>query len=95
MSESTLVKMPHCWKSHVTADIFFAVLKPEDKEPTVFIDLRNFDQIRHEQQQSIEKVQKVLGINPNERLVLVFHFNLIILFLLRSMELFIILIHVQ
>ena len=22
-SESTLVKMPHCWKSHVTAHIFF------------------------------------------------------------------------
>ena len=60
------------------AEIFFAVLKPEDKEPTVFIDLRNFDQIRHEQQQSIEKVQKVLGINPNERLVFVFHFNLVI-----------------
>ena len=23
LSESTLVKMPHCWKSHVTAHIFF------------------------------------------------------------------------
>ena len=23
-SESTLVKMPHCWKSHVTAQIFFS-----------------------------------------------------------------------
>ena len=22
-SESTLVKMPHCWKSHVTADVNF------------------------------------------------------------------------
>ena len=22
-SESTLVKMPHCWKSHVTAHMFF------------------------------------------------------------------------
>ena len=22
MSESTLVKIPHCWKSHVTADIY-------------------------------------------------------------------------
>ena len=22
MSESTLVKIPHCWKSHVTAQIF-------------------------------------------------------------------------
>ena len=22
-SESTLVKMPHCWKSHVTAHLFF------------------------------------------------------------------------
>ena len=22
-SESTLVKMPHCWKSHVTAQMFF------------------------------------------------------------------------
>ena len=25
-SESTLVKMPHCWKSHVTAHIFVMVL---------------------------------------------------------------------
>ena len=24
MSESTLVKMPHCWKSHVTAHLLFA-----------------------------------------------------------------------
>ena len=24
-SESTLVKMPHCWKSHVTAQIYFAL----------------------------------------------------------------------
>ena len=23
LSESTLVKMPHCWKSHVTAQILF------------------------------------------------------------------------
>lgn len=45
----------------------FTELKSEDKEPTVFIDLRNFEQIRQEQQQSIEKVQKVLGIDPNER----------------------------
>ena len=44
-------------------------LKSEDKESTVFIDLRNFEQVRQEQQQSIEKVQKVLGIDPNERLV--------------------------
>ena len=27
-SESTLVQMPHCWKSHVTADIF-SELKPQ------------------------------------------------------------------
>ena len=26
-SESTLVKMPHCWKSHVTAQIVFLPLK--------------------------------------------------------------------
>ena len=25
-SESTLVKMPHCWKSHVTAQIFLFLL---------------------------------------------------------------------
>ena len=25
LSESTLVKMPHCWKSHVAAQIAFAV----------------------------------------------------------------------
>ena len=24
-SESTLVKMPHCWKSHVAAQLFFQV----------------------------------------------------------------------
>ena len=24
-SESTLVKMPHCWKSHVAADIYMIV----------------------------------------------------------------------
>ena len=26
-SESTLVKMPHCWKSHVVAHVMFCVLK--------------------------------------------------------------------
>ena len=26
-SESTLVKMPHCWKSHVAAHIIFALVK--------------------------------------------------------------------
>ena len=26
-SESTLVKMPHCWKSHVAAHIFRSVVK--------------------------------------------------------------------
>ena len=25
LSESTLVKMPHCWKSHVTAQMFRSV----------------------------------------------------------------------
>ncbi|XP_060589717.1 dynein axonemal assembly factor 8-like [Ruditapes philippinarum] len=40
-----------------------------DKESTVFIDLRNFEQIRQEQQQSIERVQKVLGIQPESRVV--------------------------
>ena len=25
-SESTLVKMPHCWKSHVTAPVFFCIM---------------------------------------------------------------------
>ena len=25
-SESTLVKMPHCWKSHVTAQMYFGNL---------------------------------------------------------------------
>lgn len=38
-----------------------------NKEPTVFIDLRNFDQIKQEQQQSIERVQKVLGIQSQPR----------------------------
>ena len=27
-SESTLVKMPHCWKSHVTAQMFLSYLLP-------------------------------------------------------------------
>ena len=44
-------------------------LKSEDKDPTVFIDLRNFEEVRQQQQQSIEKVQKVLGIDPSERWV--------------------------
>ena len=26
LSESTLVKMPHCWKSHVTAQLFVLIL---------------------------------------------------------------------
>ena len=25
-SESTLVKMPHCWKSHVAAQIYYKVM---------------------------------------------------------------------
>ena len=55
-------------KSHFISVFYILTeLKSEDREPTVFIDLRNFDQIRQEQQQSIEKVQKVLGIDPSER----------------------------
>ena len=30
-SESTLVKMPHCWKSHVTAQLCFS--KSDDCDP--------------------------------------------------------------
>lgn len=33
-----------------------------NKDPTVFIDLRNFDQMKQEQQQNIQRVQQVLGI---------------------------------
>ena len=29
-SESTLVKLPHCWKSHVTAHIFNPKIEDED-----------------------------------------------------------------
>ena len=54
----------------VNLSIFLPEMTKKDKEPTVFIDLRNFDQLRQEQQQSIEKVQKVLGIDPNERFVI-------------------------
>ena len=56
--------------STVNLSIFLPEMTKKDKEPTVFIDLRNFDQLRQEQQQSIEKVQKVLGIDPNERFVI-------------------------
>ena len=31
MSESTHVKMPHCWKSHVTAHIVFQARPDRDK----------------------------------------------------------------
>jgi len=31
---------------------------------TVFIDLRNFDDVQQQQQQSVERVQQVLGIVP-------------------------------
>ena len=30
-SESTLVKMPHCWKSHFTAQVVYAYWMPVDK----------------------------------------------------------------
>ena len=29
LSKSTLVKMPHCWKSHVTANVCFPMRKPD------------------------------------------------------------------
>ena len=35
LSESTLVKMPHCWKSHVMAQITIKV-----KQPTLFSSAR-------------------------------------------------------
>ena len=28
-SESTLVKMPHCWKSHVVAQLLWMITKPK------------------------------------------------------------------
>ncbi|XP_052272728.1 dynein axonemal assembly factor 8-like isoform X2 [Dreissena polymorpha] len=43
---------------------------PGSKDPTVYIDLRNFEQLRQEQQQSIERVQQVLGIQHDHMLVL-------------------------
>ncbi|XP_052805856.1 dynein axonemal assembly factor 8-like isoform X2 [Mya arenaria] len=42
-----------------------------NKEPTVFIDLRNFEQVRQEQQMNIERVQQVLGIQSEKKPVYV------------------------
>ena len=37
-SESALVKMPHCWKSHVTAQLFLSLsrLPDDDRDICVF-----------------------------------------------------------
>lgn len=43
------------------------VVTKGDKDPTVFIDLRNFEQNRQEEQENIKRVQKVLGIQPDQR----------------------------
>ena len=40
LSESTLVKMPHCWKSHVAAQLL-ACEKPSDQDPQFFTLLEN------------------------------------------------------
>ena len=50
MSESTHFKMPHCWKSHVTAHIFFTdEFKPEgsesDDEETIDKDEEGIDEV--------------------------------------------------
>ena len=39
-SESALVKMPHCWKSHVTAPMFFCLL---------YLNCTNMDEGAHDQ----------------------------------------------
>lgn len=47
-------------------DGFISVAKQEtskQQSDTVFIDLRNFDKTRQEQQQSIERVQRILNIS--------------------------------
>ena len=38
-SESTFVKMPHCWKSHVTAHIFIVGIPVIIIEPTICLEL--------------------------------------------------------
>ena len=35
-SESTLVKMPHCWKSYATAQIFMIFVCLVDAQSTIF-----------------------------------------------------------
>ena len=44
-SESTLVKMPHCWESHVTAHLLICVLQVNfEKEPRErYIQLLGYD----------------------------------------------------
>ena len=39
-SESILVKMPHCWKSHVTAQIFFGLVCGLTSQSTAMVMLR-------------------------------------------------------
>ncbi|KAK3592482.1 hypothetical protein CHS0354_014980 [Potamilus streckersoni] len=41
--------------------------KREERAATVFLDLRNFEQQKQEQQQSIGRVQQILGIDPSSR----------------------------
>ena len=35
LSESTLVKIPHCWKSHVTAHFLYRYISETSHEPLV------------------------------------------------------------
>ena len=36
-SESTLVKMPHCWKSHVTAHLYYSIILGEGSAGEIYL----------------------------------------------------------
>ena len=42
-SESTLVKMPHCWKSHATAQINLATLPSMQRANSTYTQQANYD----------------------------------------------------
>ena len=58
-SESTLVKMPHCWKSHVAAHMYIYLLLYRLSElRDVLMDVRGKQETEQNERRSLEKAMQ-------------------------------------
>ena len=56
-SESTLVKMPHCWKSHVEVQFFLLLFNRQEEQMTKFMS----DQLRVKIYPNCQTIDLLLG----------------------------------